>query len=127
MSSILLCDDEMKLCRVLALALTQAGHTVRHVCSGQDAIAAATAQRFDLVLTDLLLPDVHGFIVLQSVRALPDPPEVLVMTGLPSPDTEVEATSLGARDCLSKPFSLGELRSKVAQVLSRRAAAEHGA
>ncbi|MFO0580586.1 MAG: response regulator [Polyangia bacterium] len=126
MSSILLCDDEVMLSRVLIVALNNAGHTVRYVRCGHDAIAAATAQRFELALIDLGLPDIPGLAVLQAVRALPDPPEVLVMTGLPSFNSTLAALDLGAHDCLNKPFSLADLRSKVAQVLSRRAAAEQG-
>lgn len=126
MSSILLCDDEVMLCRVLTAALTKAGHTVRHVRYGQDAIAAAAAQRFELALIDLGLPDIHGLAVLQAVRALPDPPDCLLITGLLSAKSALAALDLGACDILNKPFSLGELRSKVAQVLSRRAEAEQG-
>ena len=124
MRSILLCDDEVKLSRVLATALTGAGYSVQRVSSGREAVEAATATPFDLVLTDLRLPDLDGLGVLKAVRALPSAPDTLIMTAYATVETAVEAMRLGAFDYLIKPFSLDELRIKIAQVLSRRALQE---
>jgi two-component system response regulator HydG len=124
MRSILLCDDEPRLRRTLAAALTGAGYTVFSAADGRAAIDAASTRPFDLVLTDLRLPDVDGLSVLKAVRALPGAPDALVMTGYATVETAVEAMRLGAFDYLIKPFSLDELRLKIAQILDRRALLE---
>ncbi len=124
MRSILLCDDEPKLAKVLSTALTSAGYQVERVSSGQEAIARAQQKRFDLLLTDLKLPDQDGLSVLAAIRSLPQPPDALMMTAYASAETAVSAMRLGAHDYLIKPFSIDELRIRVAQVMGRRALLE---
>ncbi len=124
MRSILLCDDEPKLAKVLSTALTSAGYSVERAGSGQEAIDRAKQKHFDLLLTDLRLPDRDGLSVLAAIRALPQPPDALMMTAYASAETAVEAMRLGAHDYLIKPFSIDELRIRVAQVMGRRALQE---
>jgi len=124
MRQILLCEDEPKLGRMLAAALESAGYSVQRVTTGQEAIARSAAQLPDVVVTDLRLPDIDGIQVLKQVRAAPSPPDVIVITAHATTETAVEAMRQGAYDYLIKPFSIDELRIKIARLLSRRALQE---
>jgi len=120
MRHILLIDDEPKLGRVLATALQSAGYSIERATTGGEALKKLAGMTFDVVVTDLKLPDLSGMEVLQQVRALPDAPDVIMMTAYASAETAVEAMRLGAVDYLIKPFSIDELRIKIARLLGRR-------
>ena len=124
MGNILLCDDEPKLSRMLGTALTAAGYAVQRVATGHEAIKRAQSDAPDVVVTDLRLPDMDGIEVLKRVRDAANPPDVIVITAYASTETAVEAMRLGAHDYLIKPFSIDELRIKLARLLSRRALQE---
>ena len=121
---ILLCDDEVKLSRVLQTALTSAGYTVECVTTGRAAVARCAEQTFEVLLTDLRLPDIDGLAVTQAVRKELGGPDVIVMTAYATAETAVQAMRLGAYDYLIKPFSIDELRIRVARLMSRRALQE---
>jgi DNA-binding NtrC family response regulator len=121
MPRLLVADDEPKLGRLVAEMLELDGHTVRRVESGRAALAALRAQAFDLVLTDLKMPDIDGMEVLREARALADAPEVVMVTAFGSTDAAVAAMRAGAADYLSKPFSMDELRLRVRRLCEARA------
>jgi DNA-binding NtrC family response regulator len=125
MARILVVDDEPKLGRLAAEMLELDGHEVTHVGGGRAALAALAApasRPFDLVLTDLKMPEVDGLTVLTAARKLPAPPEVVVMTAFGTAESAVAAMKAGAADYLTKPFSMDELRLK-----ARRLATVHSA
>lgn len=124
MRQILVCDDEPKLSRMLVTALESAGYAVQRVATGQEAVAQSAALHPDIVVTDLRLPDIDGIQVLKRVRAVSNPPDVIVITGNATTESAVEAMRQGAHDYLLKPFSIDELRIKIARLLSRRALQE---
>lgn len=124
MRNILLCDDEQKLSRMLATALESAGYSVQCAATGQEALNRSAARPPDVVITDLRLPDMDGLQVLKKVRAGQNPPDVIVITAFATTETAVEAMRLGAYDYLIKPFSIDELRIKIARLFSRRALQE---
>ena len=111
---ILIVEDESTLCHNIERALARAGHTVTAVETGAAALAEIEAHTFDLVLTDLRLPDVDGIAVLERVRSLSPDTVVLIMTAFASVDSAVEALRRGAQDYLLKPLSLADLLKKVA-------------
>jgi two-component system NtrC family response regulator len=113
---ILVVDDEVKMTTLVAGALEDEGHEVVQARSGRDAIAALSDRGFDMVVTDLKMPPPGGIAVLKHCRALPDPPEVVLMTAHGSVATAVEAMKIGAHDYLSKPFELDELVAIAARV-----------
>ncbi|WP_242342435.1 sigma-54-dependent transcriptional regulator [Anaeromyxobacter terrae] len=122
MARILVVDDEPKLGKLVAEMLELDGHELERAASGRDALVRLAASRFDVVVTDLRMPDVDGLAVLRAARALPQPPEVVVMTAYASAESAVEAMKAGAVDYVTKPFSMDELRLRV-----RRLAAQRGA
>ena len=111
-------EDERKLRELLRDYLERAGFAVHSTSSGAEAIEAARAQEFDLVVLDLGLPDVAGDEVLREVRAGSDVP-VLVLTARASEDDRIRGLELGADDYVTKPFSPRELVLR-AQAIVRR-------
>jgi len=112
MARILIVDDEPKLGVVVAEALELDGHEAERVGGGRDALARLEPGRFDVVVTDLRMPDVDGLAVLRAARALPAPPEVVLMTAYATAESAVAAMKAGAADYLVKPFAEGEEEGK---------------
>lgn len=110
---ILLVDDEQAIRSSIGRALTAEGHTVDFAQTGSEGLGRALAQSYDLVILDLLMPDTDGRTVLR--RLLHDRPAqaVLVLSCLADVKCKVECLELGARDYLTKPFSLAELLARV--------------
>jgi DNA-binding NtrC family response regulator len=120
----LIADDEPKLGRLVAEMLSLAGHSLVHVGSGKEAIAKLEAEPFDLVLTDLKMPEVGGLEVLMRARALRPPPDVVLMTAHGTTESAVAAMRAGAADYLTKPFSMDELRIRIGRLVEKRSAEE---
>ncbi len=113
---ILVVEDESTLCTNIARYLGRAGHVVTAVETGQAALTELDARSFDLVITDLRLPDVDGLTVLDRVRATSPETVTLIMTAYASVDSAVEALRRGAHDYVLKPLSLADLQRKVAHI-----------
>jgi DNA-binding response OmpR family regulator len=118
-------DDDMA--RVsLAHVLRRAGYKVEAVADGEQAIglldAPGQGSDFDVVLTDLLLLEVDGIAVLQRARGLPEPPEVILLTGFGTLKTAIESLRAGAFDYLLKPCQPDELLGCVERAVQRRQA-----
>lgn len=110
---ILLIEDEPELSRLIAAALTRAGYAMDCAYTGSDGLACATATAYDLVLLDLVIPDLDGRVVLK--RLLAERPElaVVVLSCLSDVTAKVECFELGAQDYLTKPFAVDELIARV--------------
>jgi DNA-binding NtrC family response regulator len=125
MGRILLCDDETKLTRMLAAALAGGKHVIERAQTGGEALSLCSAgEPFDVVVTDLRLPDMDGMEVLKRLRQQSPAPDVIVITAHATAETAVEAMKLGAFDYLIKPFSIDEFRIKIERLLQRRALVE---
>jgi DNA-binding NtrC family response regulator len=118
---ILVVDDEPKLGRVVAEMLELDGHAVVRAGGGRDALARLAAP-FDVVVTDLRMPEVDGLAVLRAARARVPPPEVVLMTAYGTAESAVEAMKAGAADYVTKPFAMDELRLRVRRLADQRAA-----
>src|SRR5512140_612330 len=117
---ILVVEDEATLCANVARALGRAGHSVTAVETGRAALAELDAHAFDLVITDLRLPDVDGLAVLDRVRATSPDTVTLIMTAYASVDSAVEALRRGAHDYILKPLTLSDLQRKVQHIAEYR-------
>jgi len=120
---VLIVDDEVRLTRHVASALTEAGHDPVAVHNGEDALRVASESAFDLVVLDVGLPGVDGFEVLKRLRAHHIPTRVLMLTARGEINDRVAGLQLGADDYLPKPFAMQELVARV-RALSRRYAEE---
>jgi two-component system nitrogen regulation response regulator NtrX len=104
--AILVVDDESGVRSSLAGILGDEGYRVSAVGSGEEALAALGARRFDLVLLDVWLPGADGLEVLGRIRETDAELPVLVISGHGTIETAVKAVRLGAQDFVEKPLSL---------------------
>jgi CheY-like chemotaxis protein len=121
MARILLIDDDPAVRRTLVTMLVSAGHEVAPYASGKAALAAADRLAFDLVLTDVLMPDMDGLEVMRGFARRVPRPKVIAMTGgslAPGIDLLAIASSLGADGVIAKPMRAAELAATIAAVLA---------
>jgi two-component system response regulator PilR (NtrC family) len=117
---ILVVDDERSLREMLALFLSRAGHAVASAGSGAEARRALAGKEYDLVITDLQMPDASGLDVLAECKALHAETQVIVVTAYATAETAIAAMKAGAYDYLVKPFKLDEVGLVVERALERR-------
>src|SRR5215472_3339673 len=109
---ILVVDDEQEIVRVLRRSLSAHGYRVLMARSGEEAIEVVLQQRPDLLLLDLLLPDMSGLDVCRRVREASNVP-IIVLSAKDSERDKVEALDQGADDFVAKPFSINEVLARV--------------
>jgi DNA-binding NtrC family response regulator len=119
--NVLLVEDERSIAVTLGDALAAAGHRLKTVGDGAEAIALLGKETFDCVVTDVRLPGANGMEVLRRARALADPPDVVVMTAYATIEHAVEAMRGGAADYLQKPFVNEAVVEKLARLEKVRA------
>jgi len=112
-------DDEENLRSMLGAALRHHGFEVSSVADGRTALDAVGALSPDLVLLDVMLPDLDGFEVCRRLRAGGDRTPILFLTARDATDDKVRGLTLGGDDYLQKPFSLEELVARATAVLRR--------
>lgn len=116
---VLVVDDEVRLARHVASALTGAGHDPVLVHEGEQALFAAQKDPFDMIVLDVGLPDIDGFEVLRQMRENGISARVLMLTARGELNDRITGLQLGADDYLSKPFAMQELLARV-RALGRR-------
>ena len=117
---ILVVDDEASLRETLTRSFTREGHTVQAVASGDEAIARANAEPFDVVLLDVALgAGPNGYEVCRALRERRNVVPIIMLTALDTEADAVQGLEAGADDYVTKPFGLAELRSRVRAVLRR--------
>ena len=119
-SNILIVDDELFFRKLYRDLLLEEGHRVDVCDNGDDAIRLLQQRQIDLVLTDMVMPGKSGLEVLRAARALPNPPDVILVTGHASLESAIDALKNGARDYLIKPFNPEELKHLVRNCLDQR-------
>jgi DNA-binding response OmpR family regulator len=118
---ILVVDDEISVCKSIASALEDLNYEVDTALSGEEATNKHNQNQYDVVVADLMMPDITGLELLKRIkRRFPDVQFILV-TGYPSIKTAVEAIKFGAFDYIPKPFTPDELRSLVNRALQYHA------
>jgi DNA-binding response OmpR family regulator len=110
---ILVVEDEARILDFLARGLSADGMTVDWARTGPDAVKQALGQRYDLVLLDLVLPQLNGLAVLERIQETRSEVPVIVVSARGDVATKLRAFELGARDYVEKPFSLDELLARV--------------
>ncbi len=119
---VLVIDDEPGIQRVIKMELAERGFRVLTAGSGKDGLALAEKHRPDLVLLDILMPEMSGLEVLRELRERSNVP-VIMLTARRADTDKVRGLELGADDYLGKPFSLDELSARVRAILRRTAPA----
>jgi two-component system OmpR family response regulator len=116
---LLLVDDEDNLRSMLEAALRHNGFDVTAAADGRSALAAAEAARPDVIVLDVMMPDLDGFEVCRRLRAEGVQTPVLFLTARDATEDKVRGLTLGGDDYLVKPFSLDELVARVHALLRR--------
>jgi two-component system cell cycle response regulator CpdR len=125
MASILVAEDDQAVRDFVSRALAYYGHNVTSVPDGSAALAALAERRFDLMLTDIVMPGLDGVaLAAQATKQDPAMP-VLMMTGFASEGQRAQSTTGPVERVISKPFSLKEICAAVEDALAARRARVH--
>ena len=116
---ILVVDDEDNLRSMLVAALKYEGYEVTQASDGAAGLRAARETKPDLILLDVMMPELDGFAVVKRLRESGDRTPVIFLTARDSSEDRVTGLNLGGDDYLPKPFSLAELVARV-EAVSRR-------
>lgn len=118
MARILIVEDEEKIARFVTLELEHEGYQVEHAADGRTAVDLALERDYDLILLDVLLPQLNGMEVLRRVRKHKDVP-VIMVTARDAVMDKVAGLDAGADDYLTKPFDRAELLARIQAVVRR--------
>jgi len=117
---LLVVDDDLSVRQFLSIMLERSGHQVMAAASGMDAFQLLERHDFDLVITDMKMPQISGMEVLKRVKQVAPQTEVIMITAYATTDSAVEAMKRGAFDYVIKPFKIDELQLIVDKALSCR-------
>ena len=116
--TVLVVEDETSIASFVALYLKNAGYAIRAVGTGQEALDSLARERPDLIVLDLMLPDLDGIEVCKRVRQTSDVP-ILMLTARDEDVDKIIGLEVGADDYLTKPFNPRELVARVRAILRR--------
>jgi two-component system cell cycle response regulator CtrA len=117
---VLLVEDDTIVARGITLALKGAAMIVDTADTGEEAIELARLYDYDIIVLDLMLPDMEGYDVVRRLRASRVETPVLILSGLTRPQAKVRGFGMGADDYITKPFDQAELVARI-QAIVRRA------
>jgi two-component system KDP operon response regulator KdpE len=120
LTPVLLIEDDPPIRRLLRTSLGANGFEVIEAASGQDGLHAIRAQKPELVVLDLGLPDMDGLDVIRSIRGSGDKTPIIVLSSRGEEGVKVEALDLGADDYVIKPFGMAELIARIRTALRHR-------
>lgn len=118
-SKILYVEDDLSLAFVTKDNLEMRGYEVLHHENGKEALAAFKAQRPDICVLDVMLPDLDGFMLAKEIRQLDAEIPIIFLTSKAQKEDKINGLKLGADDYLTKPFSIEELDLKIQIFLKR--------
>lgn len=121
---LLVVEDEPNLLSVIRKGLSEKNHDVSAALDGTTALQMITENTFDVIILDIMLPDINGIEICRRVRAANNFVPILMLTALTSSENIVTGLNIGADDYLAKPFRFIELEARI-NALARRAGQEH--
>jgi Response regulators consisting of a CheY-like receiver domain and a winged-helix DNA-binding domain len=116
---ILIVDDEPNIRDLLTTSLRFAGFAVRAVATGAQTISAVLEEEPDLILLDVMLPDINGFGVTKRLRASGYTCPILFLTAKDTTEDKIQGLTVGGDDYVTKPFSLDEIVARIRAILRR--------
>lgn len=112
---ILIVDDEPRIGKILSRRLALSGYRVLSITSGSEALESVRSQDPDIILLDIVMPDMDGFQVLQKLRSFSNLPVIAFSA---STENGPKAIKLGANDFIAKPFDVEELEARLTGILN---------
>jgi DNA-binding response OmpR family regulator len=119
---VLVIEDEAKVASFISKGLEEEAYEVEVVYNGREGLDRLTADRYDIVLLDLMIPEISGLEVLKTIRGRGVNTPVLIITAKSSKEDVVRGLDTGSDDYLTKPFSFDELLARIRALLRRDAA-----
>jgi two-component system cell cycle response regulator CtrA len=116
---ILLVEDDVTSARGVSLMLQSGGAVVDQADTGEEALELVRHYDYDIVILDLMLPDIEGYEVVRRMRSGRDDTPVLILSGLSRPQAKVKGLGIGADDFITKPFDKAELLARMQAVVRR--------
>jgi len=118
--TVLVVDDSPTVRKFVSVSLEMQGFSVTSACDGMDALEKLPRKRYDLVITDLNMPNMDGFALIRSLRENADFKElpVIILTSLSDQANKEEGTKLGITSYVVKPFSLEKIQYEVSKYIS---------
>src|SRR5690349_534149 len=116
---VLLVEDDSATAKSIELMLKSEGFVVDCTDLGEDGLEIGKLYDYDIMLLDLMLPDIDGYEVLRRLRAARINTPVLILSGLAEPDKKIKGLGFGADDYLTKPFDKGELIARIHAIVRR--------
>ena len=118
--SVLAVDDSATVRKFVSVSLTMQGFDVVTACDGMDALEKLPGRSFDLVITDLNMPNMDGFELIKALRENPQTKDmpVIILTSLTDDANKELGAQLGVRSYVNKPFSLEKIQYEVAKYIS---------
>ena len=118
-TKILVVDDEPKIRRIVEQSLRRDAYRVVHACDGLEALQKVESERPDLIVLDLMMPEMDGFEVCKTLRSRGDSTPVIILSAKDELDDKAHGFNLGVDDYVTKPFSPSELALRVKAVMRR--------
>lgn len=119
MASILLVEDDIQVSSFISKGLREHSHQVTAFTCGSEVIEEAMSGLYDVIILDVMLPDLSGIQVCQVLRKRKNITPVIILSALDSPDEKIEGLNAGADDYLGKPFLFAELLARIEAQLRR--------
>ena len=116
---VLVVDDEPSIVDAISMTLRHQGYSVEAAETGKEALAMVTKWRPDVIVLDVMLPDVDGFEVARRLSADNEPVPILFLSALDNTEDKVRGLTIGGYDYVTKPFSLEELIARLRNILRR--------
>lgn len=125
MSKILIIEDEEKIARFVELELSHEGYETDKATNGREGLEKIESGGYDLVILDIMLPELNGIEVLRRARRTTDVP-VILLTARDSVTDKVSGLDMGANDYITKPFAIEELLARIRAILRSSEKEEDG-
>jgi two-component system cell cycle response regulator CtrA len=116
---VLLVEDDLTAARGVSLMLKSSGAVVDHTDTGEEALELTRHYEYDIVLLDIMLPDIEGYEVVRRMRVARNDTPVLILSGLARPQAKVKGLGMGADDYITKPFDRAELLARMQAIVRR--------
>jgi two-component system response regulator VanR len=118
-ANILLIEDDLRILELLESTLIDEGYGVTTATNGMDGFELYNKDKFDLIMTDLLMPNLDGKGLIKLVRNKDQKIPIIILTALDDEVDQIEGLDIGADDYITKPFSIGVVLKRLEKILSR--------